>query len=95
MTLFITHPACHEHRTPPDHPERPDRLNAIEQVLEHEKFTFLVREQCPRAELEIVALCHPWEYIERIRKAVPQIGLVQLDDDSVLQKRTERMIEMV
>jgi len=56
MTLFITHPACHEHRTPPDHPERPDRLNAIEQVLEHEKFTFLgtrampksrVRNRCP------------------------------------------------
>jgi acetoin utilization deacetylase AcuC-like enzyme len=84
MTLFITHPACHEHRTPPDHPERPDRLRTIEQVLEHERFTFLQREQCPRAELEIVALCHPWEYIDRIRSAVPQIGLVHLDDDTVL-----------
>ena len=84
MTLFITHSACLEHLTPPGHPERPDRLRAIEQVLEHEKFTFLLREQCPRAELEIVALCHPWEYIERIRRAVPQIGLVQLDDDTVL-----------
>jgi acetoin utilization deacetylase AcuC-like enzyme len=40
MTLFITHPACHEHRTPPGHPERPDRLRAIEQVLEHEKTGF-------------------------------------------------------
>src|SRR5258705_183446 len=84
MTLPITHSACLEHLTPPGHPERPDRLRAIEQVLEHEKFTFLVREQCPRAELEIVALCHPWEYIERIRRAVPQTGLVQLDDDTVL-----------
>ena len=53
-------------------------------MLEHEKFTFLVREQCPRAELEIVALCHPWEHIERIRRAVPQIGLVQFDEDTVL-----------
>ena len=44
MTLFITHPACHEHRNPPDHPERPDRLRAIEQVLEPEKFSFLQRE---------------------------------------------------
>ena len=59
-------------------------MRAIEQVLEHEKFTFLLREQCPRAEREIVALCHPWEYIERIRRAVPQSGLVQLDDDTVL-----------
>src|SRR4029450_5029350 len=84
MTLLITHSACLEHLTPPGHPERPDRLRAIEQVLEHEKFMFLLREQCPRAELEIMALCHPREYIERIRTAVPQIGLVQLDDDTVL-----------
>ena len=84
MTLFITHSACFEHLTPPGHPERPDRLRAIEQVLAHEKFSFLLREQCPRAELETVALCHPWEYIERIRTAVPQIGLVQIDDDTVL-----------
>jgi acetoin utilization deacetylase AcuC-like enzyme len=84
MTLLITHPACHGHLTPEDHPECPDRLRTIEQVLEHEKFTFLLREQCPRAELEAIALCHPWEYIERIRGAVPQVGLVHLDDDTVL-----------
>src|SRR5260370_40246911 len=84
MTLLITHSACLEHLTPPGHPERPDRLRAIEQVLEHEKFMFLLREQCLRAELEIIALCHPREYIERIRGAVPQIGLMQLDDDTVL-----------
>ena len=84
MTLFITHSACLEHLTPPDHPERPERLRAIEQVLEHEKFTFLQREQCPRAELEIVALCHPWEYIEQNSQGGAQIGLVQLDDDTVL-----------
>jgi histone deacetylase-like protein len=84
MTRLITHPACLEHLTPPGHSERPDRLRAIEQELEHEKFTFLLREQCPRAELEIIALCHPEEYIERIRKAVPQTGLVELADDTVL-----------
>ena len=44
MTLFITHSACFEHLTLPGHPERPDRLRAIEQVLEKEKFTLLVRE---------------------------------------------------
>ena len=84
MTLFITHSACLEHLTPPGHPERPARLRAIEQVIEQEKFMFLLREQCPKAELEVIALCHPWEYIERIRRAVPQIGLVELNDDTVL-----------
>ena len=84
MTLLITHPACLEHLTPPGHPERPERRRVIERVLEHEKFMFLLREQCPRADLKIIALCHPREYIERIRTAVPQSGLVQLDDDTVL-----------
>jgi acetoin utilization deacetylase AcuC-like enzyme len=79
MTLVIL-----EHLTPPGHPERPDRLRAIERVLEHEKFMFLLREQCSRADLEIIALCHLREYIEQIRTAVPQSGLVQLDDDTVL-----------
>ena len=88
MTLFITHSACLEHLTPPGHPERPDRLRAIERVIEQEKFMFLLREQCPKAELEVIALCHPWEYIERIRRAVPQIGLVELDDDTVLSAGT-------
>jgi acetoin utilization deacetylase AcuC-like enzyme len=46
MTLLITHPACLEHLTPPGHPERPERLRVIERVLEHEKFMFLLREQC-------------------------------------------------
>ena len=59
MTLLITHPACLEHLTPPGHPERPERLRVIERVLEHEKFMFLLREQCLRADLKIIALCHP------------------------------------
>ena len=84
MTLFITHSACLEHLTPPGHPERPDRLRAIERVIEQEKFMFLLREQYPKAELEVIALCHPWEYIERIRRAMPQIGLVELDDDDTV-----------
>jgi hypothetical protein len=58
--------------------------------MEHEKFMFLLRQQCPKAELEIIALCHPREYIERIRTAVLQIGLVQLDDDTVLSAVVSR-----
>ncbi len=35
-TLFITHPACLNHLTPSGHPERPDRLRAIDRALEDE-----------------------------------------------------------
>ena len=42
-TLLITHPACLDHLTPAGHPERPDRLRAIDRALEHERFQILAR----------------------------------------------------
>jgi acetoin utilization deacetylase AcuC-like enzyme len=81
-TLLITHPASLTHLNGTGHPERPDRIRAIESVLEQEKFQPLAREQAPLAALETVALCHPMDYIVEIQKAVPKEGLVQLDADT-------------
>jgi acetoin utilization deacetylase AcuC-like enzyme len=36
FTLYVTHPACLNHLTPAGHPERPNRLRAVEQALEQE-----------------------------------------------------------
>ena len=54
------------------HPERPDRLRAIERALEHEKFQSLAREQAPMASLEMIALAHPMDYVEQVREAVAE-----------------------
>jgi acetoin utilization deacetylase AcuC-like enzyme len=81
-TLLISHPACLEHLTPHGHPERPDRLRAVERALEAEKFQILARVAAPMAPLEIVALCHPMDYITAIRDASPKEGMVQLDADT-------------
>jgi acetoin utilization deacetylase AcuC-like enzyme len=81
-TLLITHPACLEHLTPAGHPERPDRLRAVERALEAEKFQTLVRVSAPAAPLDVVALCHPMDYIEEIRDATPKQGLVHIDADT-------------
>ncbi len=83
-TLLISHPACLNHLTPVGHPERPDRLRAIEQALEDERFHILAREQAPVAPPETVALCHPMEYVEAIRSASPseREGMVRLDADT-------------
>jgi acetoin utilization deacetylase AcuC-like enzyme len=83
-TLLLTHPACLDHVTPMGHPERPDRLRAIERILEHERFAMLARAQAPAANLETIALCHPVDYIERIRDATPRDGLTHLDADTSL-----------
>ncbi len=81
-TLLITHPACLKHLTPPGHPERPDRLRAIERVLEQERFQILVRVEAPAADFETIARCHPIDYVTAIRDATPQQGLVALDPDT-------------
>jgi len=81
-TLLITHPACLEHVTPAGHPERPDRLRAVERALEAEKFQPLVRVLAPMADLDTIALCHPMDYVEEIRDATPREGLVRLDADT-------------
>jgi acetoin utilization deacetylase AcuC-like enzyme len=87
-TLLITHPACLDHLTPPGHPERPDRLRAVEQALSAEKFQSLVRVQAPAATLDVIALCHPMDYIVEIRDATPQEGLAHLDADTSMSPGT-------
>jgi acetoin utilization deacetylase AcuC-like enzyme len=81
-TVLISHKACLEHLTPAGHPERPDRLRAVEHALEAEKFQTLARVEAPRAPVEIIALCHPMDYITALRDATPNEGIIQLDADT-------------
>ncbi len=81
-TLLITHPACLDHLTPSGHPERPERLRAVERALEAEKFQTLARVEAPMAPFEIIALCHPMDYIVQLRDATPGEGMVRLDADT-------------
>jgi acetoin utilization deacetylase AcuC-like enzyme len=87
-TLLISHPAFLEHLTPLGHPERPDRLRAIERALEAERFQTLARSQAPLASLETIALCHPMEYIIEVREASPREGLIHLDADTAMSPGT-------
>jgi acetoin utilization deacetylase AcuC-like enzyme len=87
-TLLISHPAFLEHLTPLGHPERPDRLRAIERALEAEKFQTLARSQAPLASLETIALCHPMDYIVEVREAAPREGLIHLDADTAMSPGT-------
>jgi len=81
-TLFITHPACLNHLMPPGHPERPDRLRAIERTFADDRFGSLIRAEAPAADLDTIALCHPMAYVTAIRDASPKNGMVQIDADT-------------
>jgi len=81
-TLLLTHPAYLNHITPLGHPERSERLKAIDRALEDEKFSMLAREQAPAAPVETIALAHPADYIEEIHEACPSVGMVRIDADT-------------
>src|ERR1700704_1795971 len=87
-TLVISHPACLEHNMGEGHPERPDRVRAIERALENEAFQMLARDSAPLADDASVARVHPQEYIEAIRAAAPQHGRTALDADTLMSPGT-------
>jgi acetoin utilization deacetylase AcuC-like enzyme len=86
--LLITHSSFVEHDTGPGHPERPDRMRAIDKALAHEMFKDLKREEAPLREdvEERILLAHPKRYLEAIKAARPAEGEdpVRLDPDTVL-----------
>jgi acetoin utilization deacetylase AcuC-like enzyme len=87
-TLLVHHPASLEHQTPLGHPERADRIRAVERIFEQERFSHLVREQAPMATAEALARAHPEAYLDMIRDAAPREGLVQSDPDTVMSPGT-------
>ncbi|HEY8382897.1 MAG TPA: histone deacetylase family protein [Microvirga sp.] len=87
-TLFVCHPAALDHQTPLGHPERADRIRAIERILEQERFAGLVREQAPMADEAAIARAHPEVYIATIRDASPREGVMRIDADTVMSPGT-------
>ncbi|MCV9940346.1 histone deacetylase family protein [Boseaceae bacterium BT-24-1] len=87
-TLLISHPSSLRHATPPGHPERADRIRAVEQILEEERFALLQRAEAPEGTLGQVLLCHPAAYADAIVAAAPQDGLVQIDADTIMSPGT-------
>ena len=79
MTLVYAYPASARHITPPGHPERVDRIAAVERGVQGIKVT---RRDAPLAADADLQLCHPAAYIARIRAAEPLEGIAQLDPDT-------------
>ena len=82
---LITHPDCLKHEMGAHHPERPERLTAIEdQLIASGIGLHLERHDAPLASEEQLARVHPVEYVRAIRDAAPQAGTVHLDPDTAM-----------
>ena len=81
-TRLYTHPIYLEHLTPEGHPERPDRLRALEKVFEQDIFEPLERVESPIADESVVLLAHPEAFLNSIREVMPTEGSVHIDADT-------------
>ncbi|HWJ06036.1 MAG TPA: histone deacetylase family protein [Steroidobacteraceae bacterium] len=80
---FVTHPHCRLHRMGDDHPERPARLDAIEDELHVRGLhDLLVHHRAPRATPEQLLRVHPLEYVEGLADKSPAEGLLHVDPDT-------------
>jgi acetoin utilization deacetylase AcuC-like enzyme len=87
-TLLVTHTACLDHVVPHGHPERPDRMRAIELGLSADGFKALQRREAPVGDLAHVALCHSEHYVTELEQMAPQQGLVYIDGDTSMSPGT-------
>ena len=82
-TLFLSHDHCQRHSMGERHPESPDRLAVIEQLIKATDWQGQIRfAQAPLIELEILASAHPQEYVDRIVSMSPQEGFAFIDGDT-------------
>jgi acetoin utilization deacetylase AcuC-like enzyme len=87
-TLLLTHPACLNHATPEGHPERADRLRAVNEALSDARFSPLVRGEAPEGNLDLVTLCHSEHYATELRHIAPDRGLIYIDGDTSMSPGT-------
>jgi acetoin utilization deacetylase AcuC-like enzyme len=87
-TLLYTHPACLEHDPGQYHPEAPARLRAVLAALSAPEFAALQRREAPQAGAEDLTRVHPPRFVERLLAAVPQVGHVGIDADTVMSPKS-------
>ena len=89
-TLVFHHPVYAEHQTGYGHPERSDRIRAVEQALQESEFNDLGWREPPPAEFDQLALVHDPRYVEQTLQAIPdEAGQLQaLDGDTIVSMRS-------
>ena len=83
-TLQITHCSFLKHDTGEWHPERPDRMTAIEQALSTARFQNLITVEAPLATPEQISRAHPRAYFDFLEKKQPKGELIALDEGDTI-----------
>lgn len=92
-SLLVSHPQGLDHQTPPGHPERPDRLRAVEDYLSTSRFDGLTRAVAQTVDLSIAELVHSSTYLQKLRDARPLEGMGKIDADTFISAGSFSAIE--
>src|SRR6218665_1699184 len=87
-TLLVSERNFESHATPPGHPERPERIRAIEEALSHARFDRLIRRDAPSGDLSLATLVHDDDYLGILTRARPAEGIGQIDEDTFISSRS-------
>jgi len=84
-TLLVGHPTCLLHDMGYGHPECPDRLRAIDQMIRQTDWgDRLQRVDAPKLEVEWLNKVHPKHHVKALMALSPVEGLVAVDGDTSL-----------
>ena len=83
-TLLVSQRNFESHVTPAGHPERPDRIRAIEEALRPELFPALWRKDAPSGDLSLIDLVHAEGYLQALAARRPAEGMAQIDEDTFI-----------
>jgi acetoin utilization deacetylase AcuC-like enzyme len=82
---YYTHADCLAHEMQPGHPERPDRLRAVQARLEEAGLTGEMRSfEAREAAATSLALAHEPAHLRRLESLAPAEGLVAVDPDTAM-----------
>lgn len=87
-TLLVSQPNFESHATPTGHPERPDRIRAVEEALSADRFARLIRREAPSGDLTLAELVHDANYLSILTRARPAEGIGQIDEDTFISSRS-------
>ena len=87
-TLVFTHPSSLSHDVPLGHPERVDRIKAVNAVLQAPALRGFVHKHAPMGRDEHILLAHSEEHLRRLKSLSPEQGSEQVDSDTVMSPGT-------
>jgi acetoin utilization deacetylase AcuC-like enzyme len=77
--LLFSHPSSLEHDTGRGHPERPDRMRAIQTELERRDWLGWERRESPPVEVERLLAVHPQSHVDAVRDLSARGAAFDLD----------------